>query len=330
MEGTMRGFMRNVSNSIERFGEYDKSIASLSEMLDKPFTRQPELDGKRKSLQMIQSELAQSPFPAPSWLRNGAPAGSLVYVNGEARDVGAHRWDKAGYWLLLESEGGLTPIDYRKVKDEAGNALFEERPFEPPPDAKELTEEEIRGVLGGEFFLANPDDTSASGDGWHVSGLFEDLGTWRIYNSDGDILGQGDTAVEAYQDYEGRDIDAPEDQAGTVGAQSFADLRRSAKGSMPRLIKLRRQRAGLEKALANYDRMTEDKFTPAEMQRDAELAAALDRFHELKPLSKEYDELGKFIGQVVNGKEKLMIGDYIITGKWMGKSWWFWTSYWWW
>jgi CRISPR/Cas system-associated exonuclease Cas4 (RecB family) len=56
-----------------------------------------------------------------------------------------------------------------------------------------------------------------------------------------------------------------------------------------------------------------------EIVDDAELSAALDRFHELKPLSKEYDELGKFIGQTVNGKEKLMIGDYIITGKWVEK-----------
>lgn len=274
MEGTMRGFMRNVSNSQERFGEYDKSIASLSEMLGKPFTRQSELDGKIKALEMIKAELAQSPFPAPSWLRNGAPAGSLVYVNGEARDVGAHRWDKTGYWILLESENGLTPVDYRKVKDEAGNPLFEDHPFESPPDAVDLTEDEIRGALGGEFYLANPDDTSASGDGWHVSGLFEDIGSWRIYNSDGDILGSGDTANAAYRDYQGQNTDATNERVSTFGTEGFNAIRQGAKGDTPRLIQLRRQRAGLEKALENYDRITAEKWTANEMKHNEALAAA--------------------------------------------------------
>jgi CRISPR/Cas system-associated exonuclease Cas4 (RecB family) len=47
-----------------------------------------------------------------------------------------------------------------------------------------------------------------------------------------------------------------------------------------------------------------------------ELEGLLRRYEELKPSSKEYDEVDKRISEIVNGKEKLLVGNYFITGSW--------------
>lgn len=47
-----------------------------------------------------------------------------------------------------------------------------------------------------------------------------------------------------------------------------------------------------------------------------ELEGLLKRYEELKPATKEYDEVDKRISEIVNGKEKLLVGNYFITGNW--------------
>lgn len=47
-----------------------------------------------------------------------------------------------------------------------------------------------------------------------------------------------------------------------------------------------------------------------------ELEGLLKRYEELKPSTKEYDEVDKRISEIVNGKEKLLVGNYFITGSW--------------
>lgn len=133
IEGTVRGQARVMANLQEYIEKIDPSIASLREMMSKPFTRQPELDAKQAALDQIEVELNRAPQPAPSWLRNGAPVGSLIYLeDGKAYDVAAHRWDANGWWVLYENDKGMQPIDYRKVLDESGNPVFEEITFFPP------------------------------------------------------------------------------------------------------------------------------------------------------------------------------------------------------
>jgi CRISPR/Cas system-associated exonuclease Cas4 (RecB family) len=46
-----------------------------------------------------------------------------------------------------------------------------------------------------------------------------------------------------------------------------------------------------------------------------ELEELLKRYEELKPSTKEYDEIDKRISEIVNGKEKLLVGGWFITGK---------------
>jgi hypothetical protein len=47
---------------------------------------------------------------------------------------------------------------------------------------------------------------------------------------------------------------------------------------------------------------------------DSEIEQKLNRWEELKPLSKEYEEIDKEIKQSFSGKDKLMVGDWLIQG----------------
>jgi len=51
-----------------------------------------------------------------------------------------------------------------------------------------------------------------------------------------------------------------------------------------------------------------------------ELATLLDRMEEIKPIVKEYDELDNQVKETVKGREKILAGNYFITGKWIEKK----------
>ncbi len=50
---------------------------------------------------------------------------------------------------------------------------------------------------------------------------------------------------------------------------------------------------------------------------DVEMAEALDRWDGLKPLKKEYDDLDKMIKGAFKEKSGLLVGEYLIDGKWI-------------
>lgn len=51
-----------------------------------------------------------------------------------------------------------------------------------------------------------------------------------------------------------------------------------------------------------------------------ELAELLDRLDELKPLTKEYDEIDSQIKSMVEGKEKILAGNWFISGRWQDRK----------
>lgn len=53
---------------------------------------------------------------------------------------------------------------------------------------------------------------------------------------------------------------------------------------------------------------------------DEELSGLLSEWERLKPFSKEYDEVDKRISEIVNGREKILSGDYFITGSWRKRT----------
>ncbi|HDD70670.1 MAG TPA: hypothetical protein ENF94_00755 [Candidatus Woesearchaeota archaeon] len=53
---------------------------------------------------------------------------------------------------------------------------------------------------------------------------------------------------------------------------------------------------------------------------DPELLEKLDRWYELKQLLKEYNELDKQIKEALKGKERVVLGSFLITGKWVKRK----------
>lgn len=53
---------------------------------------------------------------------------------------------------------------------------------------------------------------------------------------------------------------------------------------------------------------------------EVELEEAIVRYEELKPIVKEYKQLEEKWKEAVNEKEKVMIGDYLIIGKWIERK----------
>lgn len=51
-----------------------------------------------------------------------------------------------------------------------------------------------------------------------------------------------------------------------------------------------------------------------------ELSTMLDRLEELKPLKSEYEEIDDQVKKIVEGREKILAGNYFITGKWMERK----------
>ena len=51
-----------------------------------------------------------------------------------------------------------------------------------------------------------------------------------------------------------------------------------------------------------------------------ELATLLDRMEELKPLKSEYEEIDEQVKKSVEGHEKILAGDWFITGKWQERK----------
>jgi N12 class adenine-specific DNA methylase len=124
IDGKLRQIPKHIADFKADIVNLKRGIASLEEQIQQPFGRQADLDAKVRALAQVVLELQASPNPAPAWLRLGAPQGSLIYVDGEPLEVQAHRWDKNGYWILVEGEHGLTPIRYGRATDENGTRLL--------------------------------------------------------------------------------------------------------------------------------------------------------------------------------------------------------------
>ena len=54
-----------------------------------------------------------------------------------------------------------------------------------------------------------------------------------------------------------------------------------------------------------------------ELVDDDELLGLLARYEELKPLAKDFKEVDEHIKKLINGRDKLLVGDWFITGKWL-------------
>lgn len=53
---------------------------------------------------------------------------------------------------------------------------------------------------------------------------------------------------------------------------------------------------------------------------DSALLELITRYNELKPGAKEFEEVDKRISELVKGREKILVGDWFIEGKWIDKK----------
>jgi CRISPR/Cas system-associated exonuclease Cas4 (RecB family) len=57
-----------------------------------------------------------------------------------------------------------------------------------------------------------------------------------------------------------------------------------------------------------------------EVPDDGQLLELVTRYHELKAMAKEYDEVNDRINKLVEGREKILVGDYFIQGKYIERA----------
>lgn len=57
-----------------------------------------------------------------------------------------------------------------------------------------------------------------------------------------------------------------------------------------------------------------------EIVDDSELLELVTRYVKLKPGAKEYEKVDKRISELVQGREKILVGDFFITGKWIDRA----------
>jgi CRISPR/Cas system-associated exonuclease Cas4 (RecB family) len=57
-----------------------------------------------------------------------------------------------------------------------------------------------------------------------------------------------------------------------------------------------------------------------EISDNTELLELVMRYHTLKPGAKEYDDVNDRINKLVEGREKILVGDYFIEGKWIDRT----------
>ena len=57
-----------------------------------------------------------------------------------------------------------------------------------------------------------------------------------------------------------------------------------------------------------------------EISDNTELLELVMRYTTLKPGAKEFDEVNERINKLVEGREKILVGDYFIEGKWIDRA----------
>ena len=126
------------------------SKRSVESLIGKPFARESDLRARKKQLADLIEDLQQNPEPAPSWLRDSAPMGSTVVVDGKAYAVAGHRVSDDGYMVLIEDGENTRAVPIHQVHDEGGGRLFANRPAAPVRAVQRTEAEKEHGFTHGE------------------------------------------------------------------------------------------------------------------------------------------------------------------------------------
>lgn len=142
IEANLRSAIRNYSSRLDHAQEQREAADRLEAQSKLPFGQAESLAARKKRLREVSVDLILNPAPAPMWLRQGAPTGTLIHVGGKAMEVTGHRWASDGYFITTD-EGA---IPYMQARDEAGMPLYTEQAFRPPVASGSERNIEIGGV----------------------------------------------------------------------------------------------------------------------------------------------------------------------------------------
>lgn len=132
VEAAMRKLAKTAAANEQQIDDNKASIERMAAMQDEPFGQAALMAKKIKMLADLKRDLANNPEPAPAWLRHGAPANTLIYVNGQPRVVEGHKSVKGEYALVTEDGD----VPYLDAKDASGMPVFE-------PADKQLSSEHV-------------------------------------------------------------------------------------------------------------------------------------------------------------------------------------------
>ena len=121
IDGRLRNLPPKVGQIETEISNARRYVEQSGALASRQFIRKDDLIAKEAKLAALEAELSANPVPSPSWVRNAAPIGSSVFVNGEERGVTGHRGDE---FVLVETSEGFEPIKLEDAKDKYGNPIF--------------------------------------------------------------------------------------------------------------------------------------------------------------------------------------------------------------
>lgn len=128
IDGVLRNTLKTIADLEKQTQDAKESAARLADVAKLPFQQADVLKKKRKTLAELEADLKANPTPPPSWLRYGAPVGTLIYVDGDPLPVEGHRHGEDDYYIVTP-EGD---VPYQDARDENGLRIFEPVQFAKP------------------------------------------------------------------------------------------------------------------------------------------------------------------------------------------------------
>jgi N12 class adenine-specific DNA methylase len=190
LDYTLRGITAEITALGQLVKERESSILSLQKVAETPFARQTDLEKKQKQLADLVQDLEANPVPAPSWLRNGAPVGTSVYLDGQEYGVAGHRVIDGEFFVLIEKEEGVEPVEYLNLQNETGLPVFSEV-------QNQMSPEEVKRQLPKGWELIAPGENST-----FLPNLYKRNQSWTVLSEGGISGGEGKTAASAYDAFQ--------------------------------------------------------------------------------------------------------------------------------
>lgn len=139
-DAQLRNLSRRITDDRAEIRRKEQFIEQAESLKGKPFPREDELARKKAQFEQIAKELDESPDAPPSWLRDGAPMGTSIFVDGQEHEVQGHRNKGGALSVLIEDGEGYRAVPADKVTDQSGLPIFPDAPVTPEtPEASDDT-----------------------------------------------------------------------------------------------------------------------------------------------------------------------------------------------